>query len=102
MTEPSTALNAEAVASEFDRQISDGYHSSATLAAFIDGKPVIDMTRGALHAKPLFRVFSVGKPLAAAILWRQKARGLFDWDTAIAEYWPEQARVPERKPWPSS
>ncbi|MEC9293606.1 MAG: serine hydrolase domain-containing protein [Chloroflexota bacterium] len=89
MTQPSRTLNTEAVTKEFARQISDDYHSSATLAVFIDGKPVMDITRGALHAKPLFRVFSVGKPFAAAILWRQKARGYFDWDTAIAEYWPE-------------
>ena len=89
MTESSIALNTEAVTNEFDRQISDGFHSSATLAVFLEGKPAMDITRGAMHAKPLFRVFSVGKPLAAAILWRQKARGYFDWDTAIAEYWPE-------------
>ena len=89
MIEPSVVLNTEAIKNEFDRQISDDFHSSATLAVFIDGNPVVDITRGALHAKPLFRVFSVGKPFAAAILWRYKDRGHFDWDTPIAEYWPE-------------
>ena len=89
MTGPSIGLNIEAIKNEFDRQISDGFHSSATLAVFIDGDSVVDFTRGALHAKPLFRVFSVGKPFAAAVLWRYKARGHFDWDTPIAEYWPE-------------
>ena len=45
MTESSIALNTEAVTNEFDRQISDGFHSSATLAVFLEGKPTMDITR---------------------------------------------------------
>jgi CubicO group peptidase (beta-lactamase class C family) len=78
-----------AIANEFNRQFVKGLHSVATLAVFKDGKQVVDLTRGAPHALPLFRVFSMGKPLAAAVLWRYKARGHFDWDTPVAEFWPE-------------
>jgi len=74
---------------EFDRQFADDLHSSASLAVFKNGEFVVDLTRGAMHASPLFRVFSMGKPLAAAVLWRYKARGKFDWNTPVAEFWPE-------------
>ncbi len=89
MNESSTELNTQAIRTEFARQFADGLHSCASLAVFKDGKLVIDLTQGAPHARPLFRVFSMGKPLAAAVLWRYKARGLFDWDTPVAEFWPE-------------
>ncbi len=78
-----------AIQNEFSRQINAGLHSSASLAVFKNGVPVIDLIRGALHSSPLFRVFSMGKPLAAAVLWRYKARGKFEWDTPVAEFWPE-------------
>ena len=84
-TAPTDVSTPNAIASEFNRQIVDGLHSTATLAVFKDGKQVVDLTRGAAHASPLFRVFSMGKPLAAAVLWRYKARGHFDWDTPVAE-----------------
>lgn len=79
----------ESIISEFNRQIDVGLHSSANLAVFKNGKPVVDVVRGARHAAPLFRVFSMGKPLAAAVLWRYKSQGRFDWDTQVAEFWPE-------------
>ena len=78
-----------AIANEFNRQFVGGLHSAATLAVFKDGKQVVDLTRGTAHASPLFRVFSMGKPLSAAVLWRYKARGHFNWDTPVAEFWPE-------------
>ena len=89
MNQPTTKINTIGIQSEFQRQIAGGLHSCATLVVFNDGKQVVDITQGALHARPLFRVFSMGKPLAAAVLWRYKARGRFDWDTPVAEFWPE-------------
>ena len=89
MTQSSIEISTQAIESEFNRQIADGLHSSATLNVFKDGKSVVDMTIGAPHARPLYRVFSMGKPLAAAVLWRYKARALFEWDTPVAEFWPE-------------
>ncbi len=83
------AIDTVAIETEFNRQISEGLHSSATLAVFKNGKQVVDLTRGAAHARPLFRVFSMGKPLIAAVLWRYKSRGHVEWDTPVAEFWPE-------------
>jgi len=88
-TDQTDVATPNAIANEFNRQFVEGLHSAATLAVFKDGKQVVDLTRGAAHALPLFRVFSMGKPLAAAVLWRYKARGHFDWDTPVAEFWPE-------------
>ena len=89
MTQQSSTSIPTPIQNEFDRQIAAGLHSSASLAVFKDGKPTVELTRGALHAAPLFRVFSMGKPLAAAVLWRHKNRGLLEWDTPVAEFWPE-------------
>ena len=89
MTQQTSSIDTAAITQEFNRQITDGLHSSATLAVFKNGEQVVDIVRGARHANPLFRVFSMGKPLAAAVLWRYKARGLFEWDTPVAEFWPE-------------
>ena len=89
MNQPITKINTTGVQGEFQRQIGNGLHTCATLSVFKDGTQVVDITQGALHARPLFRVFSMGKPLAAAVLWRHKARGNFDWDTPVAELWPE-------------
>ncbi len=89
MTQHSAISNQTAIQNEFDRQFSEGLHSSASLAVFKNGQQVVDLVRGARHAKPLFRVFSMGKPLAAAVLWRYKARGHLEWNTPIAEFWPE-------------
>ncbi|MCH7982720.1 MAG: serine hydrolase [Chloroflexi bacterium] len=89
MIQTSIAPDIKIIENEFNRQIADGMHSCATLAVFRGGKQVVDITRGARHARPLFRVFSMGKPLAAAVLWRYRARGHFDWDTPVAEFWPE-------------
>ncbi|MDP6667795.1 MAG: serine hydrolase, partial [Dehalococcoidia bacterium] len=77
------------IEAEFAQQIAGGLHSCASLAVFKDGELVVDLVRGARHARPLFRVFSMGKPLAAAVLWRYKERGYLDWDSAVAEFWPE-------------
>jgi len=88
-TSQSDVSTPKMIANEFNRQFTEGLHSAATLAVFKDGKQVVDLTRGAAHASPLFRVFSMGKPLSAAVLWRYKARGHFDWDTPVAEFWPE-------------
>lgn len=89
MTHPTTEINTQAIKTEFERQVTAGLHSSAALAVFKDGVPVVDLAQGTRHTRPLFRVFSMGKPLAAAVLWRYRARNKFDWDTPVAEFWPE-------------
>jgi CubicO group peptidase (beta-lactamase class C family) len=89
MTQPATELDTQMIETEFRRQLAEGLHSAATLAVFHNGKQVVDITYGARHSRPLFRALSMGKPLTAAVLWRYKARGNFDWDTPVAEFWPE-------------
>ena len=89
MTQTSTTIDLQLIENEFHRQMADGMHSAAALAVFKNGEQVVDLVRGALHARPLFRAFSMGKPLVVAVLWRYKARGHFDWDTPVAEFWPE-------------
>ncbi|MEE8046493.1 MAG: serine hydrolase domain-containing protein, partial [Dehalococcoidia bacterium] len=89
MTQSPPSIDTTTIENEFHRQIADGIHKSATLAVFQNGKQVVDLVRGAPHARPLFRVFSMGKPLTASVLWRYKARGHFEWDTPVAEFWPE-------------
>lgn len=89
MTQQLSPTAHTAIQNEFNQQIDAGLHSSASLCVFRNGVEVVDIVRGARHSSPLFRVFSMGKPLAAAVLWRYKARGKFDWDTPVAEFWPE-------------
>ena len=89
MTQLSAQINTEAIHEEFQRQFTDELHSCATLAVFRDGLPLIELIQGARHARPMFRVFSMGKPLASAVLWRYRARNQFDWDTPLVEFWPE-------------
>jgi CubicO group peptidase (beta-lactamase class C family) len=83
-----TQISTQLIETEFRRQIADGLHTAANLAVFVNGKPVVDIVSGARHANPLFHIFSMGKPLTAAVLWRYKARGHFEWDTPVAEFWP--------------
>ena len=89
MTQQDSSIDTAAIRQEFNHQIADDLHSSAALAVFQNGEQIVDIVRGARSANPLFRVFSMGKPLAAAVLWRYKARGHFEWDTSVAEFWPE-------------
>ena len=89
MTHQISSIASSPIQQEFDRQFSAGLHSAASLTVFKNGRLAVDLTRGAHHAEPLFRVFSMGKPLAAAVLWRYKARGHLGWNTPVAEFWPE-------------
>jgi CubicO group peptidase (beta-lactamase class C family) len=105
MTETRTAsrVTAEAQAaikSEFDRQLAAGLHPAAALAVYVDGRLAVDLVAGEARPEPrqaaggdaLFRIFSCGKPLAAACLWALKEHGKFGWDDPVAKHWPEFAR----------
>jgi CubicO group peptidase (beta-lactamase class C family) len=89
MTQQPTSIDTSEIELEFYRQIAEGLQSTANLAVFKNGELVFDLVHGARHTKPLFRAFSMGKPLAGSVLWRYKARGHFEWDTPVAEFWPE-------------
>ncbi|MFY9917402.1 MAG: serine hydrolase domain-containing protein [Mycobacterium sp.] len=67
------------------------------LSVFIDGKPVVDVWTGwsdragevAWTANTGAMVFSATKGVAATVVHRLVDRGLLDYDTPVAEYWPE-------------
>lgn len=67
------------------------------LAVYIDGKPVVDVWTGwsdragtvSWTANTGAMVFSATKGVAATVVHRLVDRGLLDYDTPVAEYWPE-------------
>lgn len=87
------------IRAEFDRQMGAGLHPAAALAVFAGGRLVMDLTAGvadpagrrAAGRGSLFRIFSCGKPLAAACLWVLHERGKLNWDDPVAKHWPEFA-----------
>lgn len=79
--------------------IADGREIGVQVAAYLDGRLVVDSWGGladpatgrAVDGDTLFNMFSVTKPLAATALHIQVARGLVDYDARVADYWPEFA-----------
>lgn len=79
--------------------IADGREIGVQVAAYLDGKLVVDRWGGvadpdsgrAVDGDTLFNMFSVTKPLAATALHIQVARGLVDYDARVSDYWPEFA-----------
>jgi CubicO group peptidase (beta-lactamase class C family) len=67
------------------------------LVVYIDGKPVVDVWTGwsdRAGEKPWTAntgamVFSATKGISATVVHRLVDRGLLDYDTPVAEYWPE-------------
>jgi CubicO group peptidase (beta-lactamase class C family) len=67
------------------------------LVVYIDGKPVVDVWMGwsdrdgtvGWTANTGAMVFSATKGVAATVVHRLVDRGLLDYDTPVAEYWPE-------------
>lgn len=77
--------------------IAEGREIGVQVAAYVDGKLVIDSWGGiadpatgrAVDGDTLFNMFSVTKPFAATALHLQVARGLVDYDARVTDYWPE-------------
>ena len=67
------------------------------VAAYLDGKPVVDVWGGLadeatgkqVDADTIFPVFSVTKAVTAVALHIQAERGLVDYAMPVAHYWPE-------------
>ncbi|HKV19909.1 MAG TPA: serine hydrolase domain-containing protein [Mycobacterium sp.] len=67
------------------------------LVVYIDGKPVVDVWTGwsdregtvPWTANTGAMVFSATKGVAATVVHRLVDRGVLDYDTPVAEYWPE-------------
>src|SRR5437879_9241269 len=80
-----------------DAAISERGEVGLQVAAYVDGKQVIDVWGGLadattgkkVDADTLFPVFSVTKAVTAVALHIQEERGLVDYAMPIAHYWPE-------------
>lgn len=80
-----------------DSYTTSGKERGLQLAVYKDGKLVIDLCSGTadvttgapVASDTLFPVFSVSKGIAATIIHRLVARGLLDYDTPVARWWPE-------------
>ncbi len=67
------------------------------LAVYLDGQPVVDVWKGwsdrggrvpwSADTAPM--VFSATKGMASTVIHRLTDRGLIDYETPVAEYWPE-------------
>ena len=69
----------------------------AALAVYMNGEPVVDVWAGwadrdkRWSRNTVAMAFSTGKGVASTVLHRVAERGVIDYDTPVAEYWPEFA-----------
>ena len=92
------ATNPNSIVQEaVDAAISERGEIGLQVTAYVDGKQVVDVWSGLadattgkkVDADTLFPVFSVTKAVTAVALHIQAERGLVDYATPIAHYWPE-------------
>lgn len=86
----------DAVAEELDKQHDAGLHRNASVTVMLNGKRLLELTHPARDPhlpRPMFRAFSAGKPMAAAVLWRLLDAGRISLDAPVARYWPEFAQA---------
>jgi CubicO group peptidase (beta-lactamase class C family) len=82
-----------------DAAIAEGGEIGLQVAAYLNGELAVDVWGGLadettgrrVDGDTLFPVFSVTKAVTATALHIQAERGLIDYDTPIAHYWPEFA-----------
>ncbi len=85
-----------ALQSLIEQQVADGRQVGVQVAAYKDGKPVIDAWAGQMgpaDSRPvgpdsLFLSFSVTKGVTATAIHILADRGLIDYDAPAAKYWP--------------
>lgn len=83
------------VIDELESQRNAGLHSMASVAVMRHGELLLDLTHPARDSdllRPMFRAFSAGKPMAAAVLWRLLDAERISLDAPVARYWPEFAQ----------
>jgi CubicO group peptidase (beta-lactamase class C family) len=81
----------------FDQLFPGKHFGGGALAVYLHGEPVVDVWTGYADRRGTeywtadtgAMVWSVTKGLASAVIHRLADRGLIDYDTPIAEYWPE-------------
>jgi CubicO group peptidase (beta-lactamase class C family) len=80
-----------------DSLVDDGHELGLQTAAYLDGRLVIDAWAGLtdeqqkrpVDGETLFTTFSISKGITATCIHILADRGLVDYDTPIAAYWPE-------------
>nr|MBM4733658.1 serine hydrolase [Prescottella equi] len=85
----------EALATQFFHLFHRTRDGGGALAVYLHGRPVLDVWAG--WASPIRKwdsetvtlSFSTGKGVASTVLHRLAQRGLVDYDTPVAAYWPE-------------
>lgn len=91
----------EPVRDAFEQNFADDLELGAGFAAMIDGECVVDLHGGwrdrkktiAWDADTLVPVYSTTKGIAALVLGRVLARSNYDYDTPVAEVWPDFGRA---------
>ena len=84
--------------SELQSQLDAGLHSTASVSIWVDGETHLDYLSSKAASgvppdpPPLFRAFSSGKAMAAAVIWRLLDSGTLEVDAPVARYWPEFAQ----------
>nr|WP_090277960.1 serine hydrolase domain-containing protein [Mycolicibacterium komanii]CRL73281.1 penicillin-binding protein, beta-lactamase class C [Mycolicibacterium komanii] len=81
----------------FSRLFPGRRYGGGALSIYLHGEPVVDVWTGYSdrrgtqywNANTGAMVFSVTKGLASTVIHRLADRGLIDYDTPVAEYWPE-------------
>ncbi len=87
----------ERVQAEFERNFSERKEIGAACAVSVGGELVVDLwggLRDPARREPwerdtLVLMFSTTKGMSSMAVAHAHARGLFDYDVAVAEYWPE-------------
>jgi CubicO group peptidase (beta-lactamase class C family) len=81
------------VQSILDRAVASGSEKAIQLAAYLDGKLIVDAWAAppglSIDGRTLFPAFSTGKGIAATTIHRLVERRVLSWDYPIAHYWPE-------------
>jgi CubicO group peptidase (beta-lactamase class C family) len=96
----SVAPGFEEVRDEFERNFSRRGELGAACAAYHDGAKVVDLWGGIRDARTgapwnedtLVMVYSTSKGLSAMTVALVHSRGLLDYDSPVAAYWPEFAQ----------
>ena len=66
-----------------------GGHGGVALAAFVEGRPVVDLWGGALRPDSLVHTWSAFKPVAGACLLHLISLGRLSLDDPVVRVWPE-------------
>ena len=86
-----------------DDETASSRECGCQLCIYDHGEKVIDLCSGytapdqqqEVSADTLFPLFSSGKPFLASLAWKLAERGLFTYDTPVAEFWQE-FRTPDK------